>query len=179
MAAATRHHHEPLPPHQNNSVVCLREDDSRCSEIGLNTFESRDTVRHPQVDVMNMVARGAITKAWNLGLRNPQARRLTEDMYNGGCLDLHGCVPDADDDGFSCTGRVGSMGSAMSKAYDYLNQPMLPGNFEYQPPSYMMGIKNDGPNSVTGWQRLPNGSLAWEENARRENPQQQQAPGCG
>jgi hypothetical protein len=184
MAAArapTGHHHT----HQR-STVCLHDEHSRCSEIGLNTFEESDTVRYPQGDVMNTVARGAITKSWNLGLRNPQAKKLTVDMYNSGCVDLHGCVPgvpgDPDVPGFGCAGGVGSMGPAMSKAYNYLNSPLLADSFEFNPPDYMLGVKGSGPNSVDGWKRTPQGSLVWEEKARMVHAvagSPQQAPGCG
>ncbi len=168
--------------------MCLHDEHSRCSEIGLNTFETLDTVKYPQGDIMNAVERGAITKAWNLGLRNPQAKKLTVDTYNGGCRDLHGCVPGVpgtlapDVPGFGCGGRVGSMGPAMSKAYDFLNAPLLADGFEYRPPDYMMGIKDAGPNSVDGWARTPQGAMVWKEKARKTwavAGAPQQAPGCG
>ena len=168
--------------------MCLHDDQSRCSEIGLNTFEQVDTVRYPQGDIMNAVERGPITKSWNLGLRNPQAKKLTIDMYNSGCQDLHGCVPSVPGTlapgvpGFACGGPVGAMGPEMSKAYDFLNAPLLADGFEYRPPDYMMGIKNAGPNSVDGWKRTPQGSLMWEQKARAAHQvagAPQPAPGCG
>lgn len=185
MAAArapSGHHHT----HERSSV-CLHSEDSKCSETGLNTFETLDTVRYPQGDVMNIVERGAITKSWNLGLRNPQAKKLTVDMYNSGCQDLHGCVPGVpgtlapDVPGFGCRGSISSMGEQMSKTYDFLNAPLLKDGFEYKPPSYMMGIKDGGPNSVDGWRRTAQGSLAWEEKARsmHHGAPQQQVHGCG
>lgn len=181
--APSGHHHT-----HERSAVCLRNEKTACKEIGLNTFEDRDTMRFPQGDVMNVVARGAITKAWNLGLRNPQAKKLSVDVYNGGCLDVHGCVPGVpgtlapDVPGFECRGGVKSMGPEMNKAYDFLNAPLLADGFEYTPPDYMMGIKDSGPNSVEGWNRTPQGSLVWEEMARKTHQivgPPAAAPGCG
>jgi hypothetical protein len=188
--APSGHHHT----HERSSV-CLHDEHSRCSEIGLNTFETLDTVRYPHGDIMNAVGveRGAITKSWNLGLRNPQAKKLTVDMYNSGCLDLHGCVPGVpgtlapDVPGFGCGGRVGSMGPAMSKAYDFLNAPFLEDGFEFKPPDYMQGIRDAGPNSVLGWARAPSGIRVWEKNAEAQRVISfkaaglpvPSAPGCG
>lgn len=163
----------PIGHHITNeqSAVCLHNEQTGCSEIGLNTFETKDTTKFPQGDVMNIVARGAITKSWNLGLRNPQAKKLSVDTYNGGCLDVHGCVPsipgmEPDVPGFACGGAVGSMGPALHKAYDYMNAPFLGDGFEYKPPDYMMGIKDSGPNSVDGWKRTQQGVLTWEQKAK-------------
>lgn len=158
----------------------MHQEKMRCTEAGLNTFEQENVSRYPQGDIMNAVRRGAITKGWNLGLRNPQAKKLAVDMYNGGCVDLHGCVPSGSGtlEGFSCAGGKDSMGPEMKEAYGYLNAPLLEDNFEYKPPDYMMGIKNSGPNSVAGWARAPGGSQVWEvmaEKYRAHLP----APGCG
>ena len=150
-------------------------------------------MRYPQGDVMNVIERGPITKAWNLGLRNPQAKKLTVDMYNSGCLDVHGCVPGVPGTlapgvpGFACTGAVQPMGAEMSAAYDYLNAPLLADGFEFHPPSYMMGIKDGGPNSVDGWRRAPGGGLAFQAKEERTRANAfkaaglpvPQVPGCG
>lgn len=172
--APSRHHH-----------VCLHDENTACGEIGFNTFEDMDTTRYPQGDVMNVVGRGAITKAWNLGLRNPQAKKLTVDVYNGGCRDLYSCVPGVSSDvpDFGCKGNVRkSMGPDMQKAYNYLNAPLLADGFEYHPPDYMMGIKDSGPNSVEGWNRTSQGLLVWEKMAHdihRVTGPPASGPGCG
>ncbi len=195
MATATNprappgHHHLHL-----RSETCLHEPQSSCAAVGFNTYEDRDTLRYPQGDVLNLVARGSITKDWNAGLRNPQAKKLAVDTFNGGCRDVHGCVPSPrgtlapEVPGFACAGAVEtSFGPEMKAAYDYLNAPLLPGGFEYRPPSYMMGIRDSGPNSVRGWARTPDGRQvgAAVEAARLEAASRAvgvpvpRAPGCG
>lgn len=145
---------------EDQKTHCLLDPRLKCGEISTNTFEDLNLARYPEGDILNEVKRGAIYKGWNLGLRNPQAKKLSIDSYNSGCVDLHGCV---ETQGFSCppTGPV-SFSTAMSETYDYLNAPFLPDGFEFTPPAYIMGIKDTGPNSVDGWQTAPNGVMAWK-----------------
>jgi hypothetical protein len=127
-----------------------------------------DTMRFPQGDIMNEVERGSITKSWNAGLRNPQAKKLTVDTYNSGCVNPHGCVPgvsgnlSSEEPGFRCTGAAQTTGPALSKAYDFLNAPFLSGEYEFLPPKYMQGVKDFGPNSVTGWAHTASGGLLYQ-----------------
>jgi hypothetical protein len=137
--------------------VCLQAAETRCIQDSgrFNTFETENTLDYPQGDIMNTVARGMVSPVWNLGLRNPQAKKLTIDHYNGGCITPAGCVPDisGEPDGFRCFGSKESFGKEITRAYNYLNAPLLADGFEYTPPSYMQGIKVDGPNAATGWER--------------------------
>ena len=157
----------------SRSNLCIDNAVTQCSEIGLNTFEQVDTMRYPQGDIMNAVKRGSITKAWNLGLRNPQAKKLSVDVFNGGCVDPHGCVAGVggqgslapDVPGFKCSGAAQRMGQEMSKAYDFLNAPLLEDGFEFRPPTYMMGLKDSGPNSVDGWAKTASGNHVFAEKA--------------
>lgn len=136
---------------------------------------------------MNVLRRGSIQKDWNAGLRNPQAKKLAVDVYNGGCQNTWGCVPTAVDQlapdvpGFSCPAGFSSMGPEMRSAYAYLNKPFLDDKYEFRPPPYMMGIKNDGPNSVDGWKRLPGGTPRYEKNvaAVLAAVEADIMPGCG
>jgi hypothetical protein len=118
-------------------------------------------MKFPDVDVMNTISRGAITKDFNAGLRNPQAKKLSYEMYNSGCEDLSGCVEDR---GYKCSGPIQTINEDLNKAYKYLNAPLLTDGYEFRPPSYMQGIKNRGPNSVNGWAHSDKkGSLEWEK----------------
>lgn len=55
----------------------------------------------------------------------------------------------------------------MKLLYDDLNGPFMAGDFEYAPPSYMMGIKLNTVNSVTGWGMGAGGRPVWEEKSTR------------
>lgn len=144
--------------------TCLHAANTKCTEDRFNKFETKNTLKYPQGDIMNTVSRGMVSPTWNLGLRNPQAKKLTIDHYNSGCVTPSGCVPQApgglapDVPGFQCFGTTESFGKEISKAYDYLNAPLLGDGFEFTPPSYMQGIKIDGPNSVSGWDRPSRGA---------------------
>lgn len=168
---------------------CLHESGHRCRDLPeLNSYEEVGTSKFPQGDVMNYLRRGTIQKDWNAGLRNPQAKKLTIDTYNGGCVDMWGCVPTGVDQlapsvpGFSCHNtRLSSMGPEMKEAYAYLNRPLLRDGYEYNPPEYMMGIKNTGPNSVMGRVKHPSGSFAFEHKigVAANADGAQEVPGCG
>lgn len=160
-----------------NGNVCLQGMGTACGEIGFNTYETRNKMAYPEGDVMNQVARGPIYKNWNAGLRNPQAKKLSVDVFNGGCDDSYGCVGVS---GFSCdaAGRKKSS-PALDKAYAYLNAPFMEDGYEFDPPSYMMGIKDSGPNSVDGWKRTASGSVVWQQQARLLHPEKQTPGGEG
>lgn len=132
---------------------CLREPVQACRSLGLNAFEEGNVMRYPDGDVMNQVARGAIIKNWNGGLRNPQAKKLATDVFNSGCDDTYGCVGTS---GFRCPGSDAAGSAALGAAYDFLNAPyMADSKYQYDPPGYMTGIKGTGPNSVTHPQQGP------------------------
>ena len=137
----------------------------RCGEISLNTFEQRNPDEFSadcgdHCDAFATVQRGAITKAFNLGLANGPSKQLNVDTYNGGCLDAWGCV---DSDGFRCAGaRDAGFGPFMRAQFDGLNAPYDPSGAEYAPPPALQGLKAGTINSVTGWQRSsPGGAVAW------------------
>ena len=159
---------------------CLLEMDHACGEVGFNTFETRNAMRYPAGDVMNQVARGPIYKDWNAGLRNPQAKKLTVDVYNSGCEDVFGCVNGSDHDGYGCGKASRKVASPeMDRAYAYLNAPYMQDGYEYVPPRYMMGIKDSGPNSVDGWNRTASGATVWAEQAQKQHPGKQSPGGNG
>jgi hypothetical protein len=107
-----------------------------------------------------------ITADTNAGLRMPQARPLTLDAYNSGCVNPHACVASAEL-GFNCSGPVQQQAPMMKMLYNDLNSPFLSTDFEYTPQQYMMGIKFNTVNSVTGWNRDAAGGYVWQEAATK------------
>lgn len=148
--------------------ACRRDASMSCSALGLNTFEETQSLQYPKDDIMNSVARGAIYKNWNGGLRNPQAKKLATDVFNSGCQSLETCVPT---DGFVCPGATARGSPELTAAYDFLNAPLLADGYEFHPPEYMMGVKDTGPNSVDGWKRVNNGHKAWTQRPHTANPE--------
>lgn len=153
----------PPPRHLHHSEA------TRCGETALNTFEERnpdefsaDCGEH--CDAFASVQRGAITKAFNVGLKPPQRKELNVDTYNQGCVNPWGCVSN---DGVSCLGtpqeRFATTGF-MHEQFRELNANYDPELSEYAPPSYAMGWKTGTANSVTGWQQAPRSNLfVWQE----------------
>ena len=144
----------------------------RREEVGLNTFEQGSADPWPvcgaHCDVFSEVNRGAITKAFNLGLKFQQSKPLNVETYNQGCLNPWGCV---DNDGFACKGGQSRFGPFMEARMKELNKPYDPTQQEYHPPQYMMGIKNGTVNSVTGWARKDaQAPFAWAASATTKVP---------
>jgi hypothetical protein len=149
-------------------MAALHAPAQRCGEISLNTFEQRNPDEFSadcgdHCDAFAGVQRGAITKAFNVGLvadrRAQQRKELNVDTYNGGCLDVWGCV---DSDGFRCAGaRDAGFGPFMRAQFDELDAPYDPSGAEYAPPPALQGLKAGTVNSVTGWRRAPGGDYAW------------------
>ena len=141
-----------------------------CEEISLNTTEEVKGVDPPEPDVWNSLKRGSIKKEFNAGLRNPQAKLMNVETYNGGCVNEWGCVANA---GFRCP-RSEAHTSAIKGMYDWLQSPLLSGvsdpDLEYNPPEYMQGIKAGTANSITGWGRTADGTYKWAQLSRRDNP---------
>ena len=128
-------------------------------------FEVKSTSAPPEIDVLQSenLQRGSITAAWNLGLRNPQAKLMSTEMYNSGCVNPQGCVNSL---GFKCVDQpVVRGGFALNSIYDTLNKPYMPDASEYKPPAYMMGMKNNTINSVTGWRKSGTGEFEWQQSA--------------
>lgn len=145
----------------------------RCGETDLNTFEQRNPDEFSSscgayCDAFAGVQRGAITKAFNVGLRMPQRKELNVDTYNQGCLNPWGCV---NNDGYSCVGPVEQrFGAFMRDQFRALNAPYDPSQAEYAaPPVYSMGWKSGGPNAVTGWLPSERGFI-WEKAAPTQLP---------
>jgi hypothetical protein len=135
----------------------------KCASIGRQTCEVDETKTYPAGDVMNAISRGAITKDWNRGLRNPQAKQMTYDMYNGGCINPN-CVANS---GYTCEGRqVGDVSPQLDQTFARLKVPLVDDDYEYKPPPYMMGIKGNSPNSTSGW-AMQDGTRAYIAEARR------------
>ena len=134
-----------------------------CKESTLNRFETRPTDTWPgcgpHCDIYTQVQRGAITAAFNIGLKPHQAKELNVDTYNQGCANPWGCV---NDDGYSCSGKEKRFGPFMEKRFDALNSPFDPSNAEYKPPFYMMGSKTGTANAVDGWEKTSGGQLRWQ-----------------
>ena len=153
----------------------LHDPTSTCverQEVALNTFEqgSADPWPHCGIhcDVFSEVNRGAITKAFNLGLKFNQSKPLNVETYNQGCLNPWGCV---DNDGFACNGGLSRFDPFMEARMKELNQPYDPTRQEYHPPQYMMGIKGGTINSVTGWARQSaQAPFAWAAAAATKVP---------
>ena len=140
-----------------------------CQATGFNTYQSGNEQGYPQVYYTSGEPRyGMVVTDFNAGLRLPQSRPLVIDSYNSGCLNPHGCVNNQRD-GFTCGGPVKVQTKYMRALYDDLNGPYAPNDFDLEPPAYVMGIKNGGINSVTGWAKNASGQLVWEENAIKQS----------
>jgi hypothetical protein len=157
----------------------LHQSTPQCAPLPhrFNQFEQRSPEVYPRGDVMARVRRGAITPASQLGLRVSQRRAGDYGMYNGGCLDAHGCVPDAPGTGgFRCPLPAAQPPAELQHFYDWLNRPLAQDRFEYQPPAFMMRRAwegtgpSSGPDSVLGWAADGDGVPRWEAEARRRAP---------
>ena len=138
---------------------------TKCEPFGFNTYETVDQRVLPKITYLSgEPAYGMITADTNAGLRMPQSRQFNIDAYNSGCVNPHSCV-NSNELGFGCSGPVQQPAPMMKLLYDDLNAPFLSSDFEYKPTQYMMGIKNNTVNSVTGWNRDPAGTFVWEEGA--------------
>ena len=147
---------------------CLHEQGEACQPISFNTWETQSTEVYPAPDVMNYVKRGFIQRAENLGLRTPQGVMGHYDGFNSGCLDVHGCANNLQPNGYICPGKgLVSMGKEMKAAYSVLNSPFDSSGSEWNPPSYMMGIKDSGPNSVYGFAPAENGMKVYQVMAEK------------
>jgi len=111
---------------------------------------------------MQSLRRGSITKNFNEGLRNPQAKQLEISTYNSGCDNPWGCVSNT---GYKCQGGHDNS-EGINKMYEYLNAPLLEGVYreksEYDPPAYAQGIKAGTVNSVSGWTLKQSGKWDWQ-----------------
>jgi len=149
------------------SMTCVE----RLQEVGLNTFEQGSADPWPpcgsHCDIFSEVNRGAITKGFNIGLNFQQSKPVNVETYNQGCANPWGCV---NNDGFSCEGGISRFGPFMESRLKELNKPYDPTKQEYHPPQYMMGVKNGSVNSVTGWDRTPQGAFVWAANAETKVP---------
>ena len=155
------------PALHDPATTCME----RLQEAGLNTFEQGSADPWPpcgsHCDIFSEVNRGAITKGFNIGLKFQQSKPLNVETYNQGCVNPWGCV---DSGGFACEGGISRFGPFMENRLKELNKPYDPTSQEYHPPQYMMGIKNGGINSVTGWDRTSQGPFVWAANAETKVP---------
>lgn len=148
--------------------VCLDEMPFNCQQTGFNTFEKKEAIEYPPVDIQNQLQRGSITKGWNKGLRMPQSKKLTTDTFNGGCTDPWGCIANSS---FSCPGGRPKE-SSVYNMYAWLQKPLDAttdqSRLENNPPAFMMGIKSGTVNSVNGWKK-DGKQYAWEANTQNMN----------
>jgi len=140
----------------------LHEATTKCEAAGFNIYDVRDQRAFPPITyTAGEPEYGVITADPNAGLRLAQSRQLTLEGFNSGCVNPQGCVSNAQD-GFACAGPVKEQTPFMRALYNDLNGPVAPGNFEYNPPSYVMGVKLDTVNSVTGWEQGTGGRPRWQ-----------------
>jgi hypothetical protein len=160
-----------MPATAEASSATLHEPTNTCLERSFNTFEEGSADPWPacgsHCDVFSQVHRGAITKDFNLGLSFPQSKPLSVDTYNQGCLNPWGCVDTGDQ---ACRGRGSGFDAFMDTRFRQLSQPLDPSQLEYHPPRYMMGVKAGGLNSVSGWEKTPQGQWAWQLASRERVP---------
>jgi|LauGreDrversion2_5_1035112.scaffolds.fasta_scaffold00665_9 hypothetical protein len=156
-----------FPTLHDASTVCAE----RIAEVGLNTFEEGSADPWPgcgsKCDVFSQVNRGAITKGFNVGLTHQQSKALNVDVYNQGCSNPWGCVSNGE---FSCRAPESRFGPYMDSHFKELNKAYDPSGTQYHPPQYMMGIKNEGINSVTGWKKATRGDFLWKERSENKVP---------
>lgn len=139
---------------------------TKCEPMGFNTYETLDQRASPAITYLSgEPSYGMITADTNAGLRMPQSRPLNLDAYNSGCVNPHTCVSSTEL-GFGCSGPVQQQAPMMEMLYNDLNSPFLSSEFEYTPKQYVMGIKNNTVNSVSGWNRgKAEGTYVWQESA--------------
>ena len=138
----------------------LHEATTECAAAGFNVYQTSDTRGSPPISYTAGEPRyGMLSADTNAGLRLPQSRPLNLDAYNSGCVNPQGCVSNPAD-GFTCSGPLQKPSMFLESLYQDLNAPFDPAKLEYNPPAYMMGIKNGTANSVTGWAKTATG-LAW------------------
>ena len=144
----------------------LHETTSHCDAAGYRIYNTVDERRFPDVTYKSGEPQyGVLAADVNADLSLPQARPLSIESFNSGCLNPQGCVSNALD-GFACPGPVKRLPAAMSALFAELNSPFAPENFEMQPPpSYVVGVKATGINSVLGWQKGPDGKPLWHHRA--------------
>ena len=135
-----------------------------CNEAGFKMYSTTDGRRLPGITYLSgEPSYGVVSTDVNSQLRLPQARPMTIESFNSGCVNPHGCVSG---DGFTCAGPVKSLAPAVRALYAELNSPFAPGSFELKPPpSYVVGVKASGINSVLGWQQGPDGKPIWHRDA--------------
>jgi len=124
---------------------------------GLNVFESNDATKLPPGDAFSSQERGVVTRGVNLGIRAVRASGVSPDAFNSGCANPHYCV---ETDDVTCTGPIkkGGLSGDIGALYSVLQAPYGPKGFDYSPPPYAMGWKDGTENSVTGWDKLANGT---------------------
>ena len=143
--------------------------ETSCEPVSFNKYETTDKRTLPTISYTSgEPSYGTITADVNAGLRFPQARQLSIETYNSGCVNPYGCVSNPQE-GFACHGAPKEPSPAISKLYSVLNKPYAPRSFELErPPDYVVGIKENGVNSVSGWQLDAAGKWEWQRDAHPE-----------
>jgi len=143
---------QQLPPNARETDTSrLHVGVSACASTAFNIYETTDlTTSSTILASAGEPKYGMLTVDSNAGLRQPQARSSHAESYNSGCTNPHGCVSNPKE-GFLCPGSVRTQSPTMRKLYDELNRPYA-ANFDMlDPPEYVVGIKENSINSVSGW----------------------------
>ena len=139
---------------QNNAQAKIHKQEAtpHCAENLLNRYEVIQKKGYPEGDVFPEIQHGMIAQDWNKGLRLPQAKLMSAEVYNSGCFDAWGCVGNSS---FYCP--YGEQRKTESKIYPKMNEPLLSGagigaKFEHLPPSFKLplNLQNVGPR-LSGW----------------------------
>jgi hypothetical protein len=130
-----------------------------CREVGVRKYDTSNN--DPDAEAPLEPRYGMISAAFNEGLRNPESKKGTVDAYNSGCINPQGCV-NIDK---SCAGPLSKLSPGVSALYDSMQKTHVSPSFEFSPPEYVMGVKHNSINSVTGWSVRPDGKRTWQAGA--------------
>lgn len=142
--------------------------ETSCEPISFNTYETLDKQMPATAYSTGEPSYGMITADVNAGLRLPQARPMNVETYNSGCVNPYGCVSNPQE-GVACAGPLKEPSPAILSLYSMLNKPFAPNGFEMKsPPAYVVGVKEKGVNSVSGWQVDAAGTWEWQRDAHTQ-----------
>jgi hypothetical protein len=130
-----------------------------CREVGVRKYDTSNN--DPNAGASLEPRYGMISAAFNEGLRNPESKTGTVDAYNSGCINPQACI-NIDK---SCAGPLSKLSPAMDALYTSMEKSHVSPSFEFSPPEYVMGVKHNSINSVTGWGMLSNGKRTWQDGA--------------
>ena len=137
---------------------------TQCKQAGFNKYDTMAQGSGPAIlYTAGEPEYGVLTNDVNAGLRLPQARPLSLEQFNSGCVNPQGCVSQK---GYTCPGERKTLSPFMSALYDELQSPVAPDGFDFEtPPAYVTGVKATTVNSVAGWAR-DGSQLVWQSQSR-------------